>query len=52
MDEKRGSEAMPTKNHTTLERKFAREVVVTRTVNGPARLLLEAWTNAGLFRRW
>jgi uncharacterized protein YndB with AHSA1/START domain len=26
--------------------------VFTRTVNGPARLLFEAWTKAELFRRW
>jgi len=54
MDERRGSEATttPTKNHTTVERKSAREVVVTRTVNAPARLVFEAWTTAELFRRW
>lgn len=52
MDEKSGSEATPAKNHTTLERKSAREVVVTRTVNAPARLVFEAWTKAELFRRW
>ena len=52
MDEKRGSEAAAAKNHTTLERKSAREVVVTRTVNAPARLVFEAWTKAELFRRW
>ena len=52
MDERRKSEATPTKNHTTLERKSDREVVVTRTVNAPARLVFEAWTKAELFRRW
>jgi uncharacterized protein YndB with AHSA1/START domain len=52
MDERRESEATPTKNHTTLERKSDREVVVTRTVNAPARLVFEAWTKAELFRRW
>jgi hypothetical protein len=32
------------KNPTTVERKSERELVVTRTVNGPARLVFEAWT--------
>jgi uncharacterized protein YndB with AHSA1/START domain len=35
-----------------VERTSDREVVVTRTVNGPARLLFEAFTRAELFRRW
>ena len=52
MDERRESEATPTKNRTAVERKSEREVVVTRTVNGPARLVFEAWTKAELFRRW
>jgi len=46
MDERRDSEA------TVVERKSERELVVTRTVNGPARLVFEAWTKAELFRRW
>jgi uncharacterized protein YndB with AHSA1/START domain len=52
MDERRESEATPTKNRTVVERKSEREVVVTRTVNAPARLVFEAWTKAELFRRW
>ena len=31
----------PVKNRTTVERKSDREVVVTRTVNGPARMVFE-----------
>ena len=46
MDERRESEATPTKNRTAVERKSERELVVTRTVNGPARLVFEAWTKA------
>jgi uncharacterized protein YndB with AHSA1/START domain len=42
----------PVKNRTTVERKSDREVVVTRTINGPARIVFEAFTNAELFRRW
>ena len=52
MDERRESEAAPTKNHPTVERRSERELVVTRTVNGPAHLVFEAWTKAELFRRW
>jgi uncharacterized protein YndB with AHSA1/START domain len=40
------------KNATSLERKSDREVVVTRTFNGPLRLVWDAWTKPELFRRW
>jgi len=40
------------KSRTTVERKSDREVVVTRTVNGPARIVFEAFTRADLFKRW
>ncbi|MBB4639406.1 SRPBCC domain-containing protein [Longimicrobium terrae] len=40
------------KNRTTVERTSDREVVVTRTINGPARIVFEAFTRAELFRRW
>jgi uncharacterized protein YndB with AHSA1/START domain len=40
------------KNRTTVERKAERELVVTRTFNGPARTVFEAWTKPELFRRW
>ena len=52
MDVRRESESTPTKNRTGVERKSERELVVTRTVNAPARLVFEAWTKAELFRRW
>ena len=42
----------PVKNRTTVERTSDREVVVTRTINGPARIVFEAFTRAELFRRW
>jgi len=42
----------PVKNRTTVERTSDREVVVTRTINGPARLVFEAFTKAELFKRW
>ena len=52
MDESRGSEPTLGKNPTKVERKSERELVVTRTVNGPPRLVFEAWTKPELFRRW
>ena len=52
MDVSRQSEATPTKNRTVVERKSELELVVTRTVNAPARLVFEAWTKAELFKRW
>jgi len=40
------------KNRTTVERKSDRELVVTRTVNGPAFIVFEAWTRPELFKQW
>lgn len=48
----RESEPAPMKSHTTVERKSERELVVTRTFNGPARLVFEAWTKPELLKRW
>jgi uncharacterized protein YndB with AHSA1/START domain len=39
-------------NRTTIERKSERELVVTRTFNGPARLVFEAWTKPELMTLW
>lgn len=39
-------------DHTTVERPSDVEVVVTRTVSAPARLVWEAWTKAELFQKW
>jgi uncharacterized protein YndB with AHSA1/START domain len=52
MSTRRESEPTPTKNHTTVERKSEREMVVTRIVNGPARIVFEAFTKSELFKRW
>ena len=49
---RRESEPAAMKNRTTVERKSDRELVVTRTINGPARLVFEAWTKPELFKRW
>jgi uncharacterized protein YndB with AHSA1/START domain len=52
MDARKESEATPMKNHTTVERRSERELVVTRTFNGPARIVFEAWTRPELFKQW
>src|SRR5262249_7052220 len=52
MDAKRESEPTAMKNRTTVERKSEREIVVTRTINGPARIVFEAFTRPELFKRW
>ena len=40
------------KNDTRVERESERALVVTRTFNGPARIVFEAWTQPELFKRW
>src|SRR4051794_17605794 len=52
MDAARRSEPTPVKNPTTVERKSEREFVVTRTFDGPARLVFEAWTKPELLKQW
>jgi uncharacterized protein YndB with AHSA1/START domain len=52
MDARRESEPTPTRNRTTVERKSERELVVTRTINGPARIVFEAFTQPELLKRW
>ncbi len=52
MDARRESEPAPMKNRTMVERKSERELVVTRTFNGSARIVFEAWTKPELFKRW
>jgi uncharacterized protein YndB with AHSA1/START domain len=52
MDARNESQLTPMKNRTTVERKTERELVATRTINGPARIVFEAWTKPELFKRW
>src|SRR5580700_2703314 len=52
MNARRESEPTPMKNRTTVERKSERELVVTRTFNGPARIVFEAWATPELLKRW
>ena len=39
-------------SRTTVERASDREMVATRTFDGPARILFEAWTRPALIMRW
>ncbi|MBV8706744.1 MAG: SRPBCC family protein [Acidobacteriaceae bacterium] len=52
MDERKDSEIKARKYDTTVERKSERELVVTRTFNGPAHIVFDAWTKPELFKRW
>ena len=40
------------KNLTAVERTSERELVVTRTFDGPAHLVFEAWSRPELLQRW
>jgi uncharacterized protein YndB with AHSA1/START domain len=52
MDARKETEPTPMKNRTIVERTSEREIVVTRTFNGPARIVFEAWTTPELLKRW
>ena len=52
MEKQRQREPAPMKNSTTVERTSDREIVVTRTFNGPAHIVFEAWTKPELLKRW
>ena len=52
MNARKESESTFMKNRTTVERKSERELMVTRTFNGPARIVFEAWTKPELLKRW
>src|SRR5262245_39190947 len=51
MDAKRKIDPAPA-SRTSVERASDRELVVRRTINGPARLVFEAFTKPELFRKW
>lgn len=46
------NQAPPAESGTTVERRSDRELVVTRSVKGPARRVFEAWATPELFQRW
>ena len=39
-------------NHTTLELRGDREIVIGRTFNGPPHIVFDAWTRPELVERW
>jgi uncharacterized protein YndB with AHSA1/START domain len=44
--------AARTETDTAMERTSERELVVTRTIDGPARIVFDAWTTPELMQRW
>jgi uncharacterized protein YndB with AHSA1/START domain len=52
MDATRTNDPADIKNGTTTERTSDRELVVTRTFDGPAHLVFKAWTTPELLMRW
>ena len=52
MDTKLANSPADIKDGTTTKRTSDRELVVTRTFNGPAHLVFKAWTTPELLMRW
>jgi uncharacterized protein YndB with AHSA1/START domain len=52
MDTRSTAEPTAAQDRTTIERASERELVVTRTIDGPPPSVFEAWTDAELFRQW
>jgi uncharacterized protein YndB with AHSA1/START domain len=52
MDATTEHEPIPAESSTGVERTSERELVVSRTIDAPARLVFDAWTRADLFQRW
>jgi len=52
VDARKQSEPISVQNRTTVERKSDREIIVTRTFNGPPRIVFDAWTKPELLKRW
>lgn len=52
MSETRADETDTMKQNASAERTSDRELVIRRVVNGPARIVFDAWTRAELLERW
>src|ERR671914_1363549 len=52
METRRERDPARMKDRTSVDRKSERELVVTRIIDGPARIVFEAWTKPELFKRW
>ena len=46
------AEATPTQERTSVERTSERELVVTRTIDGPRHIVFDAWSTPELLKRW
>lgn len=52
MDAMSASDTVVMDRNATVDRASDRELVVTRTIDGPARLVYQAWTTPELMRQW
>jgi len=52
MDATKEAEPMVRENSATVDRPSERELVVSRTINGPARIVFDAWTKPELMEQW
>jgi uncharacterized protein YndB with AHSA1/START domain len=52
MNNTTATEGSVTQDRATVARTSDRELVVERTVRGPARIVFDAWTRPELFQRW
>ena len=52
MGAKEESDPTSGNSRTAMERKSECELVVTRTINGPARIVFQAWATPKLFKQW
>lgn len=52
MDETKVNDPIPAKYRTDVTRQSERELVITRTFDGPVQLVFEAWTKPELLMRW
>lgn len=52
MDARSESGTTAVKNPTKVKRQSDRELVVSRVINGPARIVFEAWTKPELMQKW
>lgn len=52
MDDTQANDPAPATNRTDVNRRSGRELVITRTFDGPVHLVFEAWTRPDLLMRW
>ena len=52
MDETTVNDSIPASDRTAVNRQSERELVITRTFDGPVHLVFEAWSKPDLLMRW